>query len=129
LAWCENCYHFQISRPYVHCLNGDSIKIYSLYDSKIKQEISFSQARSFEYIDEENVFIISTPVQIFFIYPHTQEKQLEQLLTNDQVDEALYLFECLNAQLNPEEFLEVRLRQFHFNFIDNLFIFHFYLSI
>ena len=117
LSWCENCCQFQISLPYVLCYNGDGIKVYNLLDSKLKQEISFSQARNFEFIDEENFFIISTPVQMFIINPISPNKQIEQLVGLHQVDEATRLFECLNKNLAPSDYEEVVRFEYFLHFV------------
>ncbi len=39
VAWCANCTQFQISNPYVLCIANDTIKVYNIFDSKLKQEI------------------------------------------------------------------------------------------
>lgn len=69
--------------------------------------ISFSQTREFEYVDEENIFIITTPVKMYFINAVSASSQVEQLLALKKVDEAISLFECLNTNLTDIEYEEV----------------------
>lgn len=108
LTWSTDCTRFQVASPYVICTNNESIQVFNLLDSKLKQKFNFSQTKEFEYIAEENFFIVTTPVQMYFINMLSAANQIEQLLADKQVDEAISLFKALNIDLNPSEFEEVQ---------------------
>ena len=107
VAWCSNCTQFQIYTPYVLCISNDSIKIYNLFDSKLKQEINLPQVKIIRYNSEEKIFIISSHSQIFALNVASISSQMEQLLIKNQVDEALNLFEISNNNTDKKEFDEV----------------------
>lgn len=108
ISWCENCLKFQISNPYVLCATEDSIKVYNLADSKLKQSIEFSHIRFMHYIEDENIIFLSTSSKVCALNPYSPASQISQLLESKRVDEALELFELLHKKLNSIEYEEVR---------------------
>ena len=108
LKWTSDCTRFQIANPYVICTSNESVQVYNLLDSKLKQKFNFSQTKGMDYVAEENFFIITTPVQMYFINMLSAANQIEQMLATIQVDEAISLFEVLNIDLGPEEYKQVR---------------------
>jgi hypothetical protein len=110
VAWCSNCTQFQIFNPYVLCIANDSIKVYNLFDSKLKQEINLPQVKLIRYISEEKIFIISSQTQIFALNVASIASQMDQLLLKNQVDEALKLFELSNANTDKKDFDEVNFK-------------------
>lgn len=109
VAWCSNCTQFQLFNPYVLCIANDAIKVYNLFDSKLKQEISVPHIKLLRYVSEEKIFIISTQTQIYALNVASISSQMEQLLIKNQVDEALNLFELSNASTDKKEFDEVKI--------------------
>ena len=107
VTWYNDCTQFQISKPYVLCVSNDSIKVYNLIDSKLKQEINIAHAKLLKYIADENIIIISTNTQICALNILSLPAQVEQLLLNNQVDEAVSLFECLGSTLDKKEYENV----------------------
>ena len=107
VAWCANCTQFQLSNPYVLCIANDTIKVYNLFDSKLKQEINLPQVKRIKYISEENIFMISSQTQMYALNVASITSQMEQLLVKNQVDEAINLFEQSNTSLSKKEFDEV----------------------
>ena len=107
ITWCENCINFQISDPYVLCATSDSIKVYNLIDSKLKQEIEYTQIKYMDYIEDENIIFLCTPTRVCALNPYSPAMQINQLLESKRVDEALDLFELLNKKLNSSEYEEV----------------------
>jgi hypothetical protein len=107
MTWCNGCFQFQIAMPYVLCLTADSIKVYNLQDSKLKQEINLVQPKFLKYIKEENFFIISTQTQVCAMNVASVANQIEQLLNSKQVDEALSLFNMLSTNLSQQKYEEV----------------------
>lgn len=108
ITWCENCIKFQISAPYVLCATNDSIKVYNLSDSKLKQEIEFTQIRSMTYIEDENIIFVSTSTLVCALNPVSPSSQINQLLENKRVDEALELFDLLHKKISISEYEEVK---------------------
>jgi hypothetical protein len=107
MTWCNGCIQFQIAIPYVLCLTADSIKVYNLQNSKFKQEINIIQPKWLKYVKEENFFLISTPSQVCALNVASATSQIEQLLNNKQVDEAISLFDMLNTNLSQQKYEEV----------------------
>jgi len=95
ISLCNECHLFQTSAPYVVCVNNETAQVVSLIDCRIKQVIGFGQASLFEYVDEEDLFIITTPVKMYFLRMVNVEWQVEQILENGEVENAIKLFECL----------------------------------
>jgi hypothetical protein len=114
ISWCENCLQFRVSNPYVLCATNDSIKVYNLADSKLKQSIEFGPIRSMHYIEDENIIFLSTSNKVYALNPHSPANQINQLLENKRVNEALELFELLYKKLNSIEYDEVKGSIFHF---------------
>lgn len=106
ITWMDEFKRFQIAHPYVICTDNDSIYIYNLLDSKLKQHINFKGTKELEYIEEENFFILTTPVQMYFMNALSADKQIEQLIDKHKIDEAILLFECLNKNLGSLEYDE-----------------------
>jgi len=59
--------------------------------------IGFGQASLFEYVDEEGLFIVTTPVKMYFLRMVNVEWQVEQMLEHGEVEDAVRLFECLGG--------------------------------
>ncbi len=97
VSLCNDCHLFQASAPYVVCVNGETVQVVSLLDCRVKQVIGFGQASLFEYVDEEGLFIVSTPVKMYFLRMVNVEWQVEQMLEHGEVEDAVRLFECLGS--------------------------------
>ena len=66
-----------------------------------------NQPKSIKYVKDENIFIISRNNQILALNVSSIYSQVEQLLKNYQVDEAINLFENLGASLDKNDYNEV----------------------
>jgi hypothetical protein len=87
-------------------MTNESIEVFG-FDSKLKQNITINQPRSIKYIKDENIFIISRNYQILALNIASINSQVEQLLQNSQIDEAINLFENLGANLDKNDYIQV----------------------
>jgi hypothetical protein len=110
IAWCEDCQQFQITDTYALCLTTNSIKVYSLSDSKLKQDISLPRAKSIKYIKDDRFSIITMQNQICAIIPASLASicaQVDSLLEKSLVEDAFSLLESFSKEINSKIYDEV----------------------
>ena len=120
IPWNSNCTQFQICNPYILCVSEKNvIEVYSMIDQKLKQEIGLVQMRSIKYINEENFFIVSTPTQICALNVTSRSIQIDQLLKEQQLEQAVSLFKILYSNLGQQKYeMEYRKLQVKIAFIE-----------
>ncbi|OQR70950.1 transforming growth factor-beta receptor-associated protein 1-like [Tropilaelaps mercedesae] len=88
--------------PYVLCINKDSIIVYSIFDRKPKQTISFSRGACLDNF--EGSVLLCTQDIIFTLHPVSWNKQVTDLLKQKKVSEALEIAKSAHkANLTPQE--------------------------
>lgn len=106
VAWCSDVIRFQIMPPYVLCLKKNShVMVYTLNDSKLRQEINCLDRISFiKYINEENCVLVSNFNEIYAFISLGIVCHVEQLLDKKLVDDAINLFESSASTISAYEF-------------------------
>ena len=110
IAWCEDCQEFQITDTYALCLTPNSIKVYNLNDSKLKQDISLPRAKAIKYIKDDRFCIITMQNQICAIIPASLASicsQIDSLFEKSLVEDAFSLFESFGKDMNSKIYDEV----------------------
>jgi hypothetical protein len=114
INWSENCQQFQILYPYVACLNSDSIDIYNIVNTKLKQKVRITNpVTCIKYFSNEKIFLISTQYQIYALVMEPVQNQIEYFLKNKEMEEALQLFEFINPSSKTRQNNDVRIFRFH----------------
>uniref|UniRef100_A0A2R5L6M1 Putative vacuolar assembly/sorting n=1 Tax=Ornithodoros turicata TaxID=34597 RepID=A0A2R5L6M1_9ACAR len=89
LPWAAPVKALTYSHPYVVCLSDDCLDVYSLFDQQPKQRIPF---RGGTYLDNlEGKVLVSGEESVFVLHPIPWETQVQTLLSEKRVTEALEL--------------------------------------
>jgi hypothetical protein len=84
--------------------------VYSLSDSKLKQDISLPRAKSIKYIKDDRFSIITMQNQICAIIPASLASicaQVDSLLEKSLVEDAFSLLESFSKEINSKIYDEV----------------------
>jgi len=89
LPWSKQLYSVAFSHPYVLALSKDLVTVHSILDLSQKQAISFIGGVVLG--DFDGKIFIASPREIYSLLPVSWEKQVQGLLEDGRVDEALDL--------------------------------------
>jgi len=104
LQWSDNLVSTVYSHPYILALNDEFITIHSILDQQQKQSLPFQGGQWLGEFDGR--IFVSSQREIYALVPVAIEKQIQALLADKRVTEALYL--AKNARktgLSKEKFL------------------------
>ncbi|KAL5007714.1 hypothetical protein ScPMuIL_016520 [Solemya velum] len=106
LQWSENLLDVSYVHPYIIAMNDEFITIHSILDQQQKQAIPF-QGGTFLGNFDGRIFIASTR-EIYSLVPVAWEKQVQALLADKRVKEALDLARNANKfGLSRDKFLRI----------------------
>ncbi|XP_078401715.1 transforming growth factor-beta receptor-associated protein 1 homolog isoform X1 [Cetorhinus maximus] len=89
VQWSENVIGAAVCFPYVVALDEEFVTVHSMLDQQKKQTIPFRDGRILQ--DFEGKLILATSKQVHILVPLPLEKQIQDLLASERVEEALLL--------------------------------------
>ncbi|KAM9320927.1 transforming growth factor-beta receptor-associated protein 1 [Gastrophryne carolinensis] len=100
--WSENVVGAAVSFPYVLALDEEFITVHSMLDQQQKQSLPFKEGLILQ--DFEGRVIVATASGVYILIPLPLEKQIQDLLSNQRVEEALVLAKGARRNIPKEKF-------------------------
>ena len=111
LQWSDGVFGLALLQPYVIAMDDEFITVHSLLDQQQKQTMPFQGGIWIAHCDIGAV-LVCTPKDIFLLAPFPLQTQLNDLIAEKQVDEALSLLQVSKRKLNQEQFQNMQNRVF-----------------
>ncbi|KAL3842523.1 hypothetical protein ACJMK2_020527 [Sinanodonta woodiana] len=106
MQWSDNLLGVSYVHPYIVSLNDEFITVHSILDQQQKQAIPFQGGSTIG--DFDGRVFISSAKEIYALVPVAWEKQVQALLADKRVQEALDLAKNANhAGLSKDKFLKI----------------------
>lgn len=102
VRWSENVIGAAVSFPYVLALDEEFITVHSMLDQQQKQSLPFKEGVILQ--DFEGRVIVATTNGVYVLIPLPLEKQIQDLLSNQRVEEALVLTKGARRNIPKEKF-------------------------
>ncbi|KAM5180647.1 transforming growth factor-beta receptor-associated protein 1 [Mantella aurantiaca] len=102
VRWSENVIGAAVSFPYVLALDEEFITVHSMLDQQQKQSLPFKEGVILQ--DFEGRVIVATTNGLYVLIPLPLEKQIQDLLSNQRVEEALVLAKGARRNIPKEKF-------------------------
>ncbi|XP_066500356.1 transforming growth factor-beta receptor-associated protein 1 [Hoplias malabaricus] len=102
VQWPEGVLDAAVHFPYVLALQSQMVFIYSILDQKLKQSVSVHNAKAL-LSSTEGVFVVCER-EIHCLTQSPLEDQVEGLLANERLDEALTLLDGVQTRLPPDSY-------------------------
>ncbi|XP_004704492.1 transforming growth factor-beta receptor-associated protein 1 [Echinops telfairi] len=100
--WSENVIGAAICFPYVIALDDEFITVHSMLDQQQKQTLPFKKGHILQ--DFEGRVIVATSKGVYILVPLPLEKQIQDLLESQRVEEALVLAKGARRNIPKEKF-------------------------
>ncbi|XP_049640354.1 transforming growth factor-beta receptor-associated protein 1 [Suncus etruscus] len=100
--WSESVIGAALCFPYVLALDDQFITVHSMLDQQQKQTLPFKEGHSLQ--DFEGRVIVATGKGVYILVPLPLEKQIQDLLANRRVEEALVLAKGARRNIPKEKF-------------------------
>ncbi|XP_020385326.2 transforming growth factor-beta receptor-associated protein 1 homolog [Rhincodon typus] len=100
--WSENVIGAAVCFPYVVALDEEFVTVHSMLDQQQKQSIPFRDGHILQ--DFEGKLILATSKEVYILVPLPLEKQIQDLLTSQRVEEALLLTRGARRNVPKEKF-------------------------
>ncbi|XP_060682002.1 transforming growth factor-beta receptor-associated protein 1 homolog [Hemiscyllium ocellatum] len=100
--WSENVIGAAVCFPYVVALDEEFVTVHSMLDQQQKQTIPFRDGHILQ--DFEGKLILATSKEVYFLVPLPLERQIQDLLTSQRVEEALLLTRGARRNIPKEKF-------------------------
>ncbi|XP_056412095.1 transforming growth factor-beta receptor-associated protein 1 isoform X2 [Hyla sarda] len=100
--WSENVIGAAVSFPYVLALDEEFVSVHSMLDQQQKQSLPFKEGIILQ--DFEGRVIVATSNGVYVLIPLPLEKQIQDLLSNQRVEEALLLAKGARHNIPKEKF-------------------------
>ncbi|XP_026100806.1 transforming growth factor-beta receptor-associated protein 1 isoform X2 [Carassius auratus] len=105
VQWPDGVVDAAVHFPYVLALQNQTIHIYSILDQQLKQTVPLQSAKSL-VSTEESVFVVADK-EIHRLSPVPLQDQIEDLVKNQRVDEALMLLDRLQDLLPKDSYKDL----------------------
>ncbi|KAM4796789.1 transforming growth factor-beta receptor-associated protein 1 [Rhinophrynus dorsalis] len=102
VRWSDNVIGAAVSFPYVLALDEEFITVHSMLDQQQKQSLPFKEGLILQ--DFEGRVIVASGNGLYVLIPLPLEKQIQDLLSNQRVDEALVLAKAARRNIPKERF-------------------------
>ncbi|XP_063809484.1 transforming growth factor-beta receptor-associated protein 1 [Pseudophryne corroboree] len=102
VRWSENVIGAAVSFPYVLALDEEFITVHSMLDQQQKQSLPFKEGIILQ--DFEGRVIVATGNAVYVLISLPLEKQIQDLLSNQRVEEALVLAKGARRNIPKEKF-------------------------
>ncbi|KAM4045450.1 LOW QUALITY PROTEIN: transforming growth factor-beta receptor-associated protein 1 [Anomaloglossus baeobatrachus] len=100
--WSENVIGAAVSFPYVLALDEEFVTVHSMLDQQQKQSLPFKEGIILQ--DFEGRVIVATSNGVYVLIPLPLERQIQDLLANQRVEEALALAKGARHNIPKEKF-------------------------
>ncbi|XP_067842301.1 transforming growth factor-beta receptor-associated protein 1 homolog isoform X2 [Heptranchias perlo] len=100
--WSESVTGAAVCFPYVVALDEEFVTVHSMLDQQQKQTIPFRDGHVLQ--DFEGKLILATSKEVHILVPLPLERQIQDLLTNHRVEEALVLAKGARRNIPKEKF-------------------------
>uniref|UniRef100_H3CVP4 Transforming growth factor, beta receptor associated protein 1 n=1 Tax=Tetraodon nigroviridis TaxID=99883 RepID=H3CVP4_TETNG len=100
--WSESVMGAAVCFPYVVALDESFITIHSMLDQQLKQTLSFRDGHILQ--DFEGKVMLASTKAVYVLVPLPLEKQIQDLLANHRVEEALVLTEGAQRNIPKDKF-------------------------
>ncbi|XP_062982292.1 transforming growth factor-beta receptor-associated protein 1 isoform X2 [Elgaria multicarinata webbii] len=100
--WSENVIGAALCFPYVVALDEDFITVHSMLDQQQKQTLPFKDGHILQ--DFEGRVIVATTKGVYILVPLPLERQIQDLLASQRVEEALVLAKGARRTIPKEKF-------------------------
>lgn len=102
VRWSENVIGAAVSFPYVLALDEEFVTVHSILDQQQKQSLPFKEGIILQ--DFEGRVIVATSNGVYVLIPLPLERQIQDLLSNQRVEEALVLAKGARHNIPKEKF-------------------------
>ncbi|XP_075905435.1 transforming growth factor-beta receptor-associated protein 1 homolog [Nelusetta ayraudi] len=102
VRWSENVIGAAVCFPYVVALDENFITIHSMLDQQLKQTLSFRDGHILQ--DFEGKVILASTKAVYVLVPLPLERQIQDLLTSQRVEEALVLTEGAQRNIPKDKY-------------------------
>uniref|UniRef100_A0A1A8FJC0 Transforming growth factor, beta receptor associated protein 1 n=1 Tax=Nothobranchius korthausae TaxID=1143690 RepID=A0A1A8FJC0_9TELE len=102
VSWSESVIAAAVCFPYVVALDENFITIHSMLDQQLKQTLSFRDGRILQ--DFEGKVMLASTKAVYVLVPLPMERQIQDLLANHRVEEALILTEGAQRNIPKDKF-------------------------
>ncbi|KAM9409528.1 transforming growth factor-beta receptor-associated protein 1 homolog isoform 2-T3 [Pholidichthys leucotaenia] len=106
--WSESVIGAAVCFPYVVALDECFITVHSMLDQQLKQTLSFRDGHILQ--DFEGKVILASTKAVYVLVPLPLERQIQDLLTNHRVEEALILTEGAQRNIPKDKFQNLHKR-------------------
>uniref|UniRef100_A0A8C4RHC5 Transforming growth factor, beta receptor associated protein 1 n=1 Tax=Erpetoichthys calabaricus TaxID=27687 RepID=A0A8C4RHC5_ERPCA len=100
--WSENVIGAAVCYPYVLALDDGFVTIHSMLDQQLKQTLSFRDGHILQ--DFEGKVILATTKEVYMLVPLPLERQIQDLLASQRVEEAIVLAEGARRTIPKDKF-------------------------
>ncbi|XP_067889921.1 transforming growth factor-beta receptor-associated protein 1 homolog isoform X2 [Heterodontus francisci] len=100
--WSENVMGAAVCFPYVVALDEEFVTVHSMLDQQQKQTIPFRDGHILQ--DFEGKLILATSKEVYILVPLPLERQIQDLLASQRVEEALVLAKGARRNIPKEKF-------------------------
>ncbi|MGH0122129.1 UNVERIFIED_CONTAM: hypothetical protein FKN15_060553 [Acipenser sinensis] len=101
--WSENVIGAAICFPYVVALDEGFVTVHSMLDQQLKQTLPFRDGHIMQ--EFEGKVILATMKEVYVLVPLPLERQIQDLLASQRVEEAIVLAEGAQRNIPKEKFL------------------------
>lgn len=108
VKWSESVIGAAVCFPYVVALDESFITIHSMLDQQLKQTLSFRDGHILQ--DFEGKVILASTKAVYILVPLPLERQIQDLLVNHRVEEALILTEGAQRNIPKDKFQNLHKR-------------------
>ncbi|KAL2087451.1 hypothetical protein ACEWY4_016279 [Coilia grayii] len=100
--WSENVIGAAVCFPYVVALDEGFVTVHSMLDQQLKQTLSFRDGHILQ--DFEGKLVLSSTKAVYMLVPLPLERQIQDLLAGNRVEEALTLTEGARRNIPKDRF-------------------------
>uniref|UniRef100_A0A3Q4I2F6 Transforming growth factor, beta receptor associated protein 1 n=1 Tax=Neolamprologus brichardi TaxID=32507 RepID=A0A3Q4I2F6_NEOBR len=108
VRWSESVIGAAVCFPYVVALDESFITIHSMLDQQLKQTLSFRDGHILQNF--EGKVILASTKAVYILVPLPLERQIQDLLANHRVEEALILTEGAQRNIPKDKFQNLHKR-------------------
>uniref|UniRef100_A0A3P8QZX7 CNH domain-containing protein n=1 Tax=Astatotilapia calliptera TaxID=8154 RepID=A0A3P8QZX7_ASTCA len=108
VRWSESVIGAAVCFPYVVALDESFITIHSMLDQQLKQTLSFRDGHILQNF--EGKVILASTKAVYVLVPLPLERQIQDLLANHRVEEALILTEGAQRNIPKDKFQNLHKR-------------------
>nr|CAB3266927.1 transforming growth factor-beta receptor-associated protein 1-like [Phallusia mammillata] len=106
IQWSMGVFAAGVVQPFIVALDDEFITVHSMLDQQQKQSLPFQGGTCIQHCEGGSI-IVCTPKDVFILVQIPLQKQLNTLIANKEVDEALALVNASKRKLKRERYLNL----------------------